>query len=350
MRLGAYYWDGWYAKIPHWTDRLMNEFQDREPTWGWLGDTVENMELQIDIAADAGLSYFAYDWYYPEDGKIRKMNDAVDRFLKAKNRARMNFCLLVANHQGGLIYRQNWEHACELFLPYLKNEHAMKTKDGKPVLIFFSIGQLKDCLGGEEETRMCLEYLRSEAKKVGLPGVCVLGCAGPPRDEIGDVIADGETWVNSCKAVEALGLDGITGYNYHRSAIKVDGKVEYIYPYESLARDHEIAWNGFAKHSKIPYMPLVIGGWDCRPWETVWEGSTTPHARSCYSPDITPPQLYRHVKNAGEWSKSNQEHALEDFAIVYAWNENGEGGYIEPTNGDNGRKLAAVKQALEELK
>lgn len=349
MRLGAYYWDGWYAKIPHWTDRLMNEFPDREPVWGWLGDTVENMELQIDIAADNGMAYFAYDWYYPQNGTFSRMNDAVDRFLKSKNRDRMKFCLLVANHQGGLIYRDKWEHAVELFMPYLTSEHALKTKDGKPILIFFSIGELRNCLGGEEETRTCLNYLQKKAKENGLPGACVIGCAGPPRDENGDVIADDEKWEQSCKSIDALGLDGITGYNYHRGARIIDGKTEYIYPYESLAKDHEVAWDGFAKHSKLPYLPLVIGGWDCRPWETIWEGATTAHPRSCYSPDITPQTLYEHTKKCGEWIAANPDHALEDFGIVYAWNENGEGGYIEPTKGDNGRKLAYIKKALDEM-
>lgn len=352
MRLGAYYWDGWYAKIRHWTDRLMNEFADREPIWGWLGDTVGNMELQIDIAADSGLHYFAFDWYYPEKGKMSKMNDAVDRYLKSKNCGRMKFCLLVANHPGGLIYRQNWEHACELFLPYLTSQYALKTRDGKPIIIFFSSAELNNCLGGPEETIKCLDYLREEAKKKGLPGVCVLSCISLPRDEAGDVIPFGEEWYARCKTAEELGVDGVTGYNYHRLLRKVGEKEEYIYPYEELARDHETAWEGFAKHLKIPYIPVVIGGWDCRPWETIWEGSTstTPKSRSCYSPDITPPQLYRHVKNAGEWLEANKDDTLEDFAIVYAWNENGEGGFIEPTKGDGGRKLAAVKQALEETK
>ncbi len=105
MRLGAYYWDGWYQPLPHWTQRLMNEFPNRMPVWGWMGSTVSNMEMQIDLAADAGLEYFSFDWYYPQHGKISGMNDAVDRFLKASNRSRMSFCLLVANHDGGRIFR-----------------------------------------------------------------------------------------------------------------------------------------------------------------------------------------------------------------------------------------------------
>ena len=122
MKLGAYFWDGWYAKIPHWTDRLMRDFTCREPVWGWQGSTVENMELQINYAADAGLSFFAFDWYYPQNGKVSEMNNAVDRFLASSNHNRMKFCLLVANHEGGYIFRDKWEDACRRFMPYLTND------------------------------------------------------------------------------------------------------------------------------------------------------------------------------------------------------------------------------------
>ena len=344
MKLGAYYWDGWYAKIPHWTDRLMNEFAEREPIWGWLGNTVENMELQIDIAADHGIKYFAFDWYYPP----RAMNNAVDRFLAAKNCDRMEFCLLVANHQGAYIERDKWEDACDHFMPYLTHKNALKV-DGKPVIIFFSSGDLHRCLGGAEETNKCLDYLRDLCKKAGLPGCYVLGCGGPARDARGDVDLTPEKWEGVCAFLDSLGLDAVTGYNYHRGAIVEGDKKTYIYAYEDLARDHEVSWDAFAKHlKKTKYMPLVIGGWDCRPWETLWEGQTVPHGRSCYSPDRTPATLYQHTKNAAEWIKANKGKTVDDLAIVYAWNENGEGGFIEPTKGDNGRILKGIQKALED--
>ena len=68
MKLGAYYYDGWYMYRGTWTKRLMTEFDCRMPVWGWLGCTVESMEQQIEYAKLGGLSFFAFDWYYPEGG------------------------------------------------------------------------------------------------------------------------------------------------------------------------------------------------------------------------------------------------------------------------------------------
>ena len=348
MKLGAYYWDGWYQRSGHWTDRLLNEFAEREPIWGWLGNTVENMEMQIDIAADHGISYFAYDWYYPENGTVSGMNDAVDRFLKAKNNSRMEFCLLVANHQGGLIMRENWEDACRRFMPYLTHERALKI-DGKPVIIFFSCDQLQKCLGTEEECRKCLDALREECKKQGLPGCFILGCGGPPRDENGDIDMKSPMWEEWYRPNDGyctrIGLDGVTGYNYHRGIKVRGGERMYIYPFEELAADHEVACDTIAAHSGLPYMPLVIGGWDCRAWEPL----DHPERRSCYSPDKSPRTMYNHVKAIGDWMKAHPDKTVGDLAIVYAWNENGEGGIIEPIKGDNGAILKSIKKALDEI-
>lgn len=345
MKLGAYFWDGWYTKIPHWTDRLLSDFTEREPVWGWLGDTVENMSLQVNYAADAGLGFFAFDWYYPEHGHINRMNEAVDRFLAAKNASRMNFCLLVANHGGGYIYRDKWDDACDMFMPYLTNKLALKV-NGCPVIIFFSLSDLIRCLGGADETKLCLETLRKKAREAGLPGVCVIGCGGPPRDAAGDVDLSPEKWQGMIHALENCGLDAVTGYNYHRGQIKRGDEISYIYPFEDLVRDHVVSRNAFAGYCTLPQMPLVIGGWDCRPWETVWTGATTAQPRSCYSPDRTPTDIYNHVKETGEWIKTNRNKVLDDLAIVYAWNENGEGGFIEPTAGDSGKILDAVKRGI----
>ena len=95
-------------------------------------------------------------------------------------------------------------------------------------------------------------------------------------------------------------------------------------------------------------MPCVNGGWDCRPWEKggLYKGDNA--VPSCYSPDRTPSTQYQHVKNAGLWLNHNRANALDDLAVVYAWNENGEGGYIEPTIGNNGTILQAVSRGIRE--
>ena len=85
---------------------MVEEFADREPVWGWRDDRLEIMERQIDLAADHGIAFFAFCWYWhPDEKQVRDdpKHTGLKLFLKAKNNHRMKFCLLVANHAGFLI-------------------------------------------------------------------------------------------------------------------------------------------------------------------------------------------------------------------------------------------------------
>jgi hypothetical protein len=77
--VGAYYFDGWAGSSDRWRDdpawtrlhppthltkRMLEEFADREPVWGWRDDKLEIMERQIDLAADHGIAFFAFCWYW----------------------------------------------------------------------------------------------------------------------------------------------------------------------------------------------------------------------------------------------------------------------------------------------
>ena len=52
----------------------------------------------------------------------------------------------------------------------------------------------------------------------------------------------------------------------------------------------------------------------------------------------------------GEFQKKYAEKTLDDLAIIYAWNENGEGGFICPTKGfHNDGLLMACARAVRDL-
>jgi len=84
VNIGAYYFEGWAGRNKladdpgqpwarnaptHLTKRMIYEFPDREPIWGWRDDSLAIMERQIDLAADHGLAFFAFCWYWRENGK-----------------------------------------------------------------------------------------------------------------------------------------------------------------------------------------------------------------------------------------------------------------------------------------
>lgn len=327
--IGAYYFDGWSGKNDnadnpkepwarsaptHLSRRMVEEFPEREPVWGWRDDSLEIMERQIALAADHGLSFFAYCWYWHDnDQAIHKdrikedpKHTSLDLFLKAKNNHRMRLCLLVANHKGYNIKgAENWKAAVEACLPYLKHKQYL-TVDGKPLIIIF---------GPAGVDKAGLAAMQDTARKAGLPGLAIAGCGGGSPE---------------------------TGFTHRTHYNVVPGyRAESVeHKYAELVAANQAQWKGAPEQ---PYIPIVTAGWDKRPWE----GPTGLYNQPAgwYFPDRTPEKFADFLRSAITWMNTYPEEATaERLVLIYAWNEFGEGGHIAPTRGDaDGRYLKAVK-------
>jgi hypothetical protein len=307
--VGAYYFDGWSGKNSnaekaewakdaptHLTKRMLDEFPGREPVWGWRDDKLEIMERQIDLAADHGINFFAFCWYFRNTQK-EVDNDpkhtCLKLFLEARNNNRMQFCLLVANHEGAFIGGpENWKKAAEYWMPYLKHKQHVRV-DGKPLILIFN---------PKDSSKEGLDILQAAAKENGLPGVAFAACGkGDPKT--GYAL---RTYYNI-----------VPGY--------ASGSEKHAYP--ELIQAHQKA------------------GWDKRPWE----GPTGLNQKlGWYFPDRTPEAFGQFVRSAVDWMDKNPKQATKErLMLIYAWNELGEGGYIAPTHDDpNGGYLKALKAAV----
>jgi hypothetical protein len=329
-KAGAYYFDGW-AGTWHITERLKTEFFDREPVWGWRDDSPEIMEQQIEFAANNGLAFFAFDWYYPEEqSKETLLNTGLNLYLKAKNKSKLEFCLLVANHAGFIIRPGDWEAVCSIWLDLFKDPMHLKV-NGEPLIIFFSPNGLIQEFGGPVKTAEALRSLEDRARKAGLKGVAFAACCTPGPEN---------KWTDLQQLSDA-GFEYFTGYNYPGYPVK--GKVK-IQAFKNLMEGHEDIWNRFAQKAVRPYIPVVTVGWDKRPWEDLEK----PESHGVYYPDRTPPQVNKFVKKAVEWLDANPDKTIsERIILLYAWNENGEGGYLTPTKSQGDAFLKAVHEALK---
>jgi hypothetical protein len=330
--VGAYYFDGWagrnklagdpkepWAKNAptHLTRRMIEEFPEREPLWGWRDDSLSVMERQIDLAADHGLSFFAFDWYWHDNGRaINKraiwedpLNLGLELFLEAKNNQRLKFCLLVANHEGYKISgTENWSQASDFLMTYFKHPQYLKV-GGKPLVIIFH---------PESGDKTGFAYMQEAARKAGLPGIAIASCG------------DGES---------KMGYTHKTQY-----VILPEGNERSeAHPYAELMQAHRDAWEG---NPEQPYFPLVMAGWDVRPWEGPTGRGQQP---GWYFPDRTPEKFADLLREAISWvDQYPQQTTAERLILIYAWNEIGEGGYLVPTKGDpNGRYLDALLSVLK---
>lgn len=332
--IGVYYFDGWSGKNRHadnpnepWaknapthlTRRFVEEFSDREPIWGWRNDTPEIMQRQIDLAADNGVDFFLFCWYWKDNkGPINieaiekdHHHTSMELYLKAPNKKKLKYCLLVANHQGfEIIGKENWIEAVKFWARYFKDPQYI-TVDGKPLVVLFGTG--------DTVTEEDLAAMQQTAKEVGFKdGIAIAGCGQPARQKSG--------------FTHTTHYNIIPGYAGGSEAHK----------YQELVDATEAQWIG---REDQPYIPLLTCGWDKRPWED----RDRQNQEGWYFPDSDPEQFKNFLTDAIRWMDDNPTKTTKErLVLIYAWNELGEGGYLAPTKGDpEGAKLKKIKEVAE---
>lgn len=334
-KAGAYYFDGWTGKTDdlHLPERLRTEFAARQPVWGWRDDSIEIVQRQIDLAADHALSFFAFDWYWPEGSEKKSpLNTGLELYLRANNRARLEFCILVANAGGFRIFPADWPTVCDAWVKHFREPTYLKV-DGTPLLIIFSHRELRDSLGGSDAVRKAFDDLRERCKSVGLAGVTIAACClpGPHKG-----------WVDLNLLVEE-GYDCFTGYAHYGHFRRGE---EMKQSFADLIAGHEDIWSRFAAANIRPYIPVVTTGWDPRPWQRASDAAST-RPYWLHYPDRTPDDVRRFVDSAVRFLDAHPKQTTrERILLLYAWNEYGEGGHLAPTRGDKGAYLHAVAEAL----
>jgi hypothetical protein len=335
IKLGAYYFAGWAGKnelddgnpghewakgMPtHYTKKLATEFAGRTPIWGWRDDNQELMERQIDLAAENGISFFSFCWYWHNDkgainiAEIEKdsKHSPMQMFMKATNNSKMEFSLLIANHTGfEIIGYEAWKQAADYWITIFKHPSYLKI-NGKPFITIF-VPQGANPRG--------LAYLQEAALKAGFPGVEV-AC----------------NWSGKLE-------DGFT-IRTHYNILPGYGKPSEKHPYSELVEGNIKEWYGTPEQ---PYIPVLTSGWDRRPWEAPDGYTGGVIETSWYFDGRTPAEFGKFLQKMVDWIEQHPEQTTkEKLALIYAWNEIGEGGWLVPCKDDpNGEYLKVIKQIV----
>lgn len=317
MEVGAYYFPGWKS-ASQWEP--LKRFPERKPVLGWYREgEPEVADWHIKWAVEHGVTFFAYDWYWSQGA--RQLEHALhEGYFKARYRHLLNFCLLWANHNPP----STSSHEDCLAVTRYWIEHYFRRPeylvfDGKPLVIIFSVDRLRADLG--DGVKRALDAMRETCRRAGLRGLYLAACVGD---------------TGGARAAAAEGYDAVSAYNWPHLGMTGGG---YFAPFETLVPAYRRHWEHLIAESPLPMAPLpVCGGWDSRPWHG--EHNLVRFGR-------TPELFRRHLIDAKELLNTHSLSAnLPRAVLVEAWNEWGEGSYIEPHSEFGFGYLDAIREVF----
>jgi hypothetical protein len=327
VKLGAYYFNGWQGeRLKNVNTQYSGSFKNRVPRQGWHVNGQHRLDSELLSASNSGLSFFSFCWYFTgkESFKDDPLNSAVNYYLKSPSRKKMDYCLLVANHQGAEIGPVDWSIVTAEWLSQFSNKGYLRT-NGKPLIIFFSVQSLVKNFGSIDEVRFAINSFRSDAHKAGIGDIAIAACINPSEKEIQDAIA--------------CGIDTFTGYNYHAQGFTID---KHQIPIDSMRTAERRIWNRFTTNSQNRYIPVSTLNWDPRPWAN----ANNKYNIQSYFTGFSEESVRKSVASCVSWINHNPSTATpEKLGLLYAWNEYGEGAWLTPGK-DGYSPLNGVIKAL----
>ena len=321
----------------------------RKPLWGYENEADSAvMEKQIEEATKYGVNVFIYDWYWFDDRPFLE-NCLNDGFLKAKNRDKMKFYLMWANHDAnhywnidlsesygdtviwkGAVGRPSFERVVNRVIEkYFKQPNYYKINDC-PVFMIYDVKNLISGLGGIDNTKSALEWFREQVKKAGFPNLHLqITVWGENSFNLSGF--DSNMQGTTKEIVALLGADSVSHYQFvHFAEIDRD--------YLAILEDVQKEWTRIEKEYGVPYFPHVSCGWDNNP--------RFKHFRAGIVKNNSPENIQKAMQMAKEYLDRHQN--IPPLVTVNSWNEWTETSYLQPDNVYGYGYLEAVKKVFKD--
>lgn len=321
-------------------------------------------EEQAQMARKAGIEGFCY-WHYWFGGGKMLLEKPFEEVLST-GKPDFPFCFCWANHTWST---KGWRKDAEVkviaeqtypgdedyishfnyCLPAFKDRRYI-TVDGKPLFCIFDPYRFKD-------VKHFIEVWRKLAVNHGLRGIYFVALSNSTstmrRDiegNISRVLPDLNSSADVYNDLMALGFDGINSWGKSRAEMLSKGSflhVLNIFLHRHIKFIPSYKYNYPKVLSKKNYYapedswdnvyPTIIPGWDRSPRVGKAEGIYI---------NATPDNFQKHVEDAVEIvNKRAFEHKL---IFLRAWNEWGEGNYVEPDRKYGHGFLDAIRKAISD--
>jgi hypothetical protein len=332
--VGAIRWDAWYDPASTTTKAVekslsQSKYNWRAPFFAQIDEkgnvnlpliSQAEIDQEIRLAAFAGLDYWAFFAYTSQSS----MSLAFHYYLSSSIRHKIRFCLFAELQDWGSESDQT--AAFNQHLDLMGSDSYVTVEDGRPLyfLGFLDEKGIQQRWGDLEGFRRAVARFRAGARSRGLPDpYLVLAGRIDQMPEIG----------------AQLGADALGAYalpDAHRVGSFVD-----------LALIVQDGWRSLARCG-LPVVPTVMAGWDRRPRverPVPWETKQRPNDGLQYFFGTgSPTQIADQLRIALSWASDSDRKA--PAVLIYAWNENDEGGWVIPTIPCDMARLTALRRIL----
>jgi hypothetical protein len=304
--------EGWteFETLKHSKPLYPGHLFPKYPLWGYFNEAEpEWAEREIETAASFGIDVWMIDWYW-HNGTMFYHEQLEKGFLKARNRSKLKFAVMWANHHWKNLYPARSPGEAAVLLPQLHSEadtlkvidYCMEHYfhepnywriDGRPVFAIFDLNLLLETFSKDDLKRL-FDKMRERVSKAGL---------GELHIQASHVYGGHEA------DLKWLGFDSAT--LYHTFGWTYGGRPPGSRsPYGEAAFKTIALWKQTAAKTSVPFYPDCPVGWDDSP--RFGSGS---HMITERSPD----QYERLLKAAKYFSAASS--AQPKIVFLSAWNE-----------------------------
>jgi len=317
--LGAIRWDAWYAPADALTLAVEaalapSQFNYRAPFFATIAGAVslpaltqQIMDAEIAAAVTARLDYWAFLAWPPGAAP----NVALTTYLSSTRRGSIGFCMI--EQLQNIYYGGVYQPELAATLGMVTQAGYQTVLGGRPLMYFLACDEptITTRFGSRATLATVMALIRAQiTASTGKNPYLVVMDPVPGR----------------ATGLVPLGFDAASAYS-------VPGSIAVATPYATLATNTE-AWWAQAALQGVDVVPPVMAGWNLVPRITtpnVLFGAEVSLSAAAYYADGTPNQIATHATDALTWVAANRAAAPAQTALLYAWNEFDEGGWLCPT-------------------
>ncbi len=324
--LGAIRFDAWYDPTDtidqqcasalagaNWTSRLPpNALVASDGTVSWPLAPQAVIDTEIIAAVDAGLDFWAFDAYKPDDG----LSLALSLYLSSPVRAKLQFCMLgQSSAWAAPTTTDNYSSTFDRDIAMMSEAGYVQVDNGRPLYFVLdaSAADLATLPSGGIATAIATIRARALAAGAGNPYIIWLS---------GAALADYDNTI----AAKAAGADAAGAYatpRYSGSTL----------PYSTLTATAANDWQQRIA-AGFPMVPTAMTGWDQRPLiERPQPFYPVPPNLTAaeYYQSGTPAEIADHIVAMAAEIRAFPASCPAGIGLIYAWNELAEGGWLMPT-------------------